>query len=87
MMLSESDIKKLRLALEKFHPKHRMTPQKLSFLEHPQQVSSLKNLYIQTDLGIIDILGQITGVGDFSKVMQNAITINLMGFPCKVIYG
>lgn len=83
--LSESDVKQLRVALEKLHPKHRMTPQKLSFLEHPQQISSLKNLYLQTDLGIIDILGQITGVGDFAKVAQNAITIELMGFPCKVI--
>lgn len=83
--LSESDVKKLRVALEKFHPKHRMTPQKLSFLEHPQQISSLKNLYLQTDLGVIDILSQITGVGDFTKITQNAITIDLMGFPCKVI--
>ena len=43
-----------------------LTPQRLSFLDTPAAGVSLKNIYLQTDLGPLDLLGSITGVGDIA---------------------
>lgn len=84
-MLSEAEIQTLRAALKDVHPTLRMTPQKLSFLEYPTSTSGLKNLYLQTDLGVVDIIREVTGVGDFHRVAANAIVINLLGSPVKIM--
>lgn len=83
--LTPDQVAKLRQCLAPLHPKHRMTPQKLSFLDHPENTSGLKNLYIETDLGMLDVLGQITGVGDYETVLKNAIEVEVFGQRCKVI--
>jgi hypothetical protein len=62
-----------------------MTPQKLSFLEYPTDISSIKNLYLQTDLGILDVLGFVSGIGEFDEVNKNSITIELFGEPCRML--
>src|SRR3990167_2862180 len=61
---SPFQIEKLRKCLAPFNPRHRMTVQKLSFLEFPQDLSGVKNLYIESDLGILDLLSFVGGVGD-----------------------
>lgn len=61
-LLTSDNIGKLREALAGWNPKHRMTPQKLSFLLHPTPGETVNNLYLQTDLGMVDILTSIKGV-------------------------
>lgn len=78
-------IEKLRSCLKEFHPVHRMTPKKLSFLDHPDQVTAMNNLYILTDLGVIDLLSNVSGVGDFQSVKKDSIEISIMGEKCRVI--
>ena len=57
-VITPEQIDKLRECLKELHPRHRMTPKKLSFLEHPEDVSSLNNLYLETDAGVLDIMGR-----------------------------
>jgi predicted nucleotidyltransferase len=83
--MTPDQLQKLRKCLADIHPKHRQTPQKLSFLEVPEQWSGTKNLYIQTDLGVLDMLEQVTGIGDFSVVVANAMEIDVFGRKCKVM--
>lgn len=71
--------------MKNLNPRHRMNPKKLSFLTYPEDVSKLNNLYLETDLGIVDLISQITGVGNFEKISQNAQTIQVFGRTCKVI--
>ena len=66
-LLSPEDITKLREVLAPLHPKHRMTPQKLSFLTEPRGNQAMNNLYLETDLGILDILTEVKGVGHFES--------------------
>lgn len=82
---SENLIKKLRDCLVAYHPVHRMTPQKLSFMDYPQDLKSLKNLYLNTDLGILDLLSEVSGVGDISVLKKTALEVELFGEKCKVI--
>ncbi len=82
---TENTVLKLREILSPFHPVHRMTPQKLSFLEYPESLQTLKNLYLQTDLGTLDILGFVGGVGDFEAVKKNALRLEFFGSVCLIL--
>lgn len=85
LLLTPENIHNLRLSLKDLNPKHRMTPKKLSFLELPADIRNINNLYLETDLGIVDLISQVLGVGPFERVSANAQTIELFGRPCKVI--
>jgi len=84
-LLSPEGVEKLRGALANLHPVHRMTAQKLSFLEHPPAGQSVNNLYLETDGGIIDVLGNVLGVGDYVRLKETAIVVPLFGRRCRVI--
>jgi predicted nucleotidyltransferase len=83
--LTDVNIKKLRAALGDLHPVHRIASAGTSFLENPEPGVSLQNLYLQTDLGALDLLGSITGVGDFQRVWNSAVEVDLFGRKVKVI--
>lgn len=83
--LTSQNLEKLRDAFRDFHPVHRISSPRLSFLEVPEPGASLLNLYLQTDLGALDVLGSITGVGDFEQVRASAIEVELFGRKVKVI--
>ena len=85
LLLNPNQIEKLREVLAPLHPKHRMTPQKLSFLREPKSLDAIKDLYLETDLGILDIVSSVTGVGDFGTVSNHAVEDPLHGYKCKVI--
>jgi len=44
-----------------------------------------RHLYVTTDDGVIDFHGEITGLGSFERVAQNAVDIRLAGSPLRVI--
>jgi len=84
-LLTPENISKLRVALGDLHPVHRITHKKLSFLEHPPEGQKLLNLYLETDAGVVDVLGAILGVDGFDTLRKNAIEIPLFGRRCRVI--
>ena len=84
-VLSPENITKLRELLAPYHPVHRMTPQKLPLIEFPKDIAAINNLYVSTDLGQIDFLGTVGGVGDFERVSRNAVEVTVFGKKCRVI--
>lgn len=84
-LLTNKNVAKLREALRELNPVHRLTSQKLSFLDNPDPGVPLKNLYLKTEWGAVDILGSIMGVGDFARVRAASIEIELFGRRCRVI--
>ena len=84
-VLSTENIGRLRAALADLDPKHRMTHAKLSFVDHPPEGAPMANLYLETDAGVLDVLGNVLGVGDFSALAQSAIEVSLFGRKCRVI--
>ena len=84
-MLTPGNLTRLRKALADWNPRHRMTPEKLSFLAHPAAGDPVQNLYLQTDMGVIDILSSILGVGDFKYLKSRAEKINVDGVRYRVM--
>lgn len=78
-VLTAENIALLRRALADWNPRHRMTPQKLSFLDYPAGDQSLNNLYLETDAGVVDILSTVLGVGDFERLKSTADQVEVDG--------
>jgi len=84
-VLTPDTIARLRIALVDLKPVHRMTHKKLSFQEYPPKDQVVANLYLETEAGVIDILGNVLGIGDYEALARNAITVPLFGRSCRVI--
>ena len=84
--ITDENIEKLRSTLKDYKPLHRMNKKaKLSFMEIPKEAEGTNHIYLQTDLGILDILSKTQAAGDFETLKKNAIEIPLYGKKCKVI--
>ena len=83
-VLSSEAVAKLRTILADWHPTHRMTPQRLSFLDFPKS-GPLQNLSLQTDFGVVDILTSVLGVGDFQRLWDAAEVFEIGGRHYRVI--
>ncbi len=62
-----------------------MTPDRRPVPEDIGALVGYKNLYLVADLGQIDILSEITGVGDYLEVDRHAIPVDLGGCECRVL--
>jgi predicted nucleotidyltransferase len=83
--LTPATIERLRMVLGDTHPWHRMTAPRISFLDEPRDGVALSNLYLSTDLGTLDLLGSITGVGDYARVARDAVDVELFGRRLRAI--
>jgi len=83
--LTPANVEKLRDAFRAFHPVHRLSSPQRSFLDVPEAGVALDYLYLNTDLGALDLIGRITGVGDYERVAQHAVEIELFGRRVRAI--
>jgi hypothetical protein len=84
--ITETEVEKLRAALKDLHPWHRMNPAaKLPFSEHPSDLRGVNNIYLKTDLGVLDILSKTPPAGDFEEIKRRSIEVPLYGHRCRVI--
>ncbi len=63
------NLRRIESAFKDFHPRHRLTANKLPLELTDELCRSLKNIYLTTDLGVLDCLSQVAGVGDFDAVL------------------
>jgi hypothetical protein len=76
---------KLQRAIADLHPVHRLTPQQLPLELTPARCRGLKNLYLKTDLGILDCLSEVLGLGNFAAVKKQSVIINMDFGKCRVL--
>jgi hypothetical protein len=83
--LTLENLNRLEAALTGLHPVHRQTPQLLPFSVEADFPRGLSNLYLRTDWGALDCLGNIAGVGGFEAVRTRSILIDLPIGACRVL--
>jgi predicted nucleotidyltransferase len=84
-ILTAPNIEKLRKIFADVHPMNRIGNKKSSFLEVPENLNGVNNLYLETDIGVLDLLSNVTGVGDFSILEKSAVEVVIFGHKCKMI--
>ena len=70
---------RLQDALSDISPVHRMTPQKIKLELTEDNCGDYKNLYLDTDLGQLDCIGSVKGIGDFCEVVKVSQKIEVEG--------
>lgn len=85
LVLAPDQIQLLRQVLKPLNPKIRTIQEKPSFLTSPEDIAKIQNLHLETDLGVLDLMAKIEGVGDFYSVLGNAVEIELYGGKCFLI--
>jgi hypothetical protein len=68
----EENVRRIEAAVHDLHPVHRLTTDKLPLASTRGSFRELKNLYLQTDLGKLDCIGEVAGVGHFEVVLQHS---------------
>jgi hypothetical protein len=76
---------RIQAALEGFNPRVRSGAGWLPLNLSEDQASRLKNLNIMTDLGKLDCLGEVLGIGDYQSAFEQSIAIDFDGYPCRVL--
>lgn len=86
LLMSPDEITKLREALKDLNPVHRMNPNhKPSFLYYPEDLSKIENIYLETDIGILDIMSEIPNLGNFERIKQGALEIEIFNHKCLIM--
>ena len=71
---SRENLRRIETAVQDLHPRHRLTANKLPLELTDELCDSLKNIYLTTDLGILDCLGEVAGLGNYEQVLQHSVT-------------
>jgi len=83
--MTEENLRRIHTAMQGINAPFRMRPDKTPLWEHPTRLYGFKNLNLATDLGVIDILGDLTGVGSFENVRDKIVYLEVGGFPYPVL--
>lgn len=79
------NLERLAKALASFHPTLRGAPPGLPFkLDAPTLRSGL-NFTLSTDIGDLDLIGEVTGLGSYERVIESSEGLDIYGIPCHVL--
>lgn len=71
------NVRKIEAAVADLHPVHRLTANKLPLEMTRECFGELKNIYLQTDLGKLDCLSMVAGVGNFDEVKSKSVVARM----------
>ena len=72
-------------ALQKYGAYLRGAPQGLPFRLDAATLAAGLNFTLTTSLGLIDLLGEITGGGRYEDLLPHSISVTLFGASCRVL--
>ncbi|MGI8670552.1 MAG: DUF6036 family nucleotidyltransferase [Aridibacter sp.] len=79
------NIKKIVTALTDFNPRLRGFPNDLPFIWDERSLQNGTNFTLQTNIGDIDLLGEVAGVGTYTEVFEHSIKLKLFDFEVNVL--
>jgi hypothetical protein len=75
----------LQRAISDLHPVHRMTPGRKPLELTQETAGEFKNLYLDTDLGHLDCLSEVQGIGPYPQVKHASQLIEVEGMRLHVL--
>src|SRR5665213_35490 len=85
VLLTEPNLSKILSMLCGINPRFRMRPDKMPVPDDPERMRGLNNLCLDTDLGTIDFLTEVSGVGVYADALRESEIKDAGGFPCGVL--
>lgn len=78
------NMRRLAEALAPYHPQLRGAPAGLPFMLEERTLARRMNFTLQTDFGDIDLLGELSGIGQFPELARDAVVIELYGMQIRL---
>lgn len=85
MAFSQTNCERLLDAVRPLHPTHAHRPDRLPLSVAAHDLVQYRNLYLETDLGRLDVLGALPPIADATAIVDRALTMNVDGLSVKVI--
>jgi predicted nucleotidyltransferase len=79
------NLEKLARALAPFHPSLRAVPEPVPFQLDLSALRSGMKFTLTTDVGDLDILAEVTGMGNYEQVLAFSEEMEIFGISCKVL--
>jgi predicted nucleotidyltransferase len=79
------NIQRLAEALAPFRPYLRGAPPGLPFKFDVQTIRSGLNFTLDTALGAIDLMGEVTGGGTFEELLSHTVEVEAFGVKCRCV--
>jgi len=82
---TNANLQKLATALQSVHARLRNAPAEVPFILDAETLRKGLNFTFVTDVGDLDLLGEVRGIGYYDEVVKGASTFHVLGFQYKVI--
>jgi hypothetical protein len=79
------NLQRIHAALTPINARFRFRPDRLRLYEDVTRLVGFKNLNLVTDWGVIDILGEVPGVGTYADVSGRTVLAHIHGVECRVL--
>lgn len=83
--LSPMNVSRILYAIRDLKPRWRMLPGQPSVPLDASKLATYRNLYVLTEWGQVDFLGELTGLGEFDAVRKRSVEMHVGGMPCRVL--
>jgi hypothetical protein len=80
-----SNLEQLAKALQSVNARLRNVPAGVPFILDAETLKRSLNFTFSTDVGDLDLLGEIRGVGVYTDVLEGSVTVDLFGHSFNVI--
>jgi predicted nucleotidyltransferase len=81
---SEANLALLLEALAGLHPRFN-TPQQQALPDAAKPLAQYRSLYLETDLGELDVIKEVVGVGEYEAVRAKSVELAMWGRKLQVI--
>ena len=82
---SRANLRRLAETISLHQPRLRGAPEGLPFIWDAKTIENGLNFTLRTDLGDIDLLGEVAGVGSYEEARRDAVSVSLFGAECLVL--
>jgi len=82
---SLENIRRLVLALMPYHPYLRGAPRGLPFRWDAATIERGLNFTLTSDIGDVDVLGEIVGGGSYEELLPHSVTQQIYGVDCRCL--
>ncbi len=82
---SAANLRRLAAALAPFHPRPRDFPPGLPFVWDERTLSHGNIFTLDTDVGQIDLLAEVTGLGSYDDAMRHSIEVEAYGCHVRTL--
>jgi hypothetical protein len=83
--MSSENMQRLLNAIGDLHPIFHFDPRRLPLPTAASELARFNTLLLMTDLGRLDVLREITGVGDYEALSQSVVPMEVDGAMADVI--